>query len=306
MPKELALKYNETTGLWHTVNAVAYVNNQEWSSKWYTNYVGYATIEEAMAAVDPIRSKTSGKNTYYSAPEVVTILNNGAQTEIVETNDVATLDSALSSGANVSMTEDMTVSASATTANSSYGATGVVVNGGTFNGNGKTLQVTDANGTWDCAVNAKSGVIQNVTIKGAMRGIFMGDATGDVFINNVVVEDVIYTFNSDGGNKDYGVYISNSTLNGWTSFSNVHKEVVFTDCTFGEGSGHAFCRPYNASVFENCVFEEGFRFDTSQTSQIVFKNCYYGDTLITAENAASLCKGETVFFFNGLNGITIE
>jgi hypothetical protein len=116
----------------------------------------------------------------------------------------------------------------------------------------------------------------------------MGGATADVYIDNVVIDGTVYTFNSDGGNTNYGVYVSNSTLNGWTSFSNVHKEVVFTDCKFGEGSGYAFCRPYNASLFENCVFEEGFEFDTKQASSIIFKNCYYGDTLITAENAASL------------------
>ena len=84
------------------------------------------------------------------------------------------------------------------------------------------------------------------------------------------------------------------------------KEVVFTDCTFGEGNGYAFCRPYNVSVFENCVFEEGFEFDTTSASSIVFKNCYYGDTLITAENAATLGNGDTTFFYNGLGNATIE
>lgn len=146
-----------------------------------------------------------------------------------------------------------------------------------------------------------------MTVAGAFRGIFMGSASGDVYIDNVIVKDVVYTFNSDGGNKNYGVYISNSKLYGWTSFSDVHKEVVFTNCTFGEGNGYAFCRPYNSpTVFENCVFEEGFEFDTSKTSDITFKNCYYGDTLITSENAASLGNGDTTFFYNGLNGITIQ
>ena len=76
---------------------------------------------------------------------------------------------------------------------------------------------------------------------------------------------------------------------------------MFTNCDFGESQGYAFCRPYNACVFENCVFEEGFEFDTSKTSDIVFKNCYYGDTLITSENAASLA-----IFYNGVNGLTVK
>ena len=217
------------------------------------------------------------------------------------------LDTGTANGDIVILKQDLSFSASSTTANSGYGATGVKVeNGAVLDGNGNTLKVNDAYTTWDCAIAATNGTIKNLTVSGAMRGIFMPGASGDVYIDNVIFKDVIYTFNSDGGNKNYGVYISNSTLNGWTSFSAVHKEVIFTNCSFGEGSGYAFCRPYNASVFENCVFEEGFEFDTTQTSEITFINCYYGETLITAENAATLGNGETTFFYNGLNGITIK
>ena len=218
------------------------------------------------------------------------------------------MEEAIANGEDVVMMDDVTVSASDTYSNSGYGATGLTVtNGSVFDGNGNTLTVKNANGGWDCAVNPQNGTVKNVTVAGAFRGIFMGSASGDVYIDNVIVKDVVYTFNSDGGNKNYGVYISNSKLYGWTSFSDVHKEVVFTNCTFGEGNGYAFCRPYNSpTVFENCVFEEGFEFDTSKTSDITFKNCYYGDTLITSENAASLGNGDTTFFYNGLNGITIQ
>lgn len=216
------------------------------------------------------------------------------------------IDELLNNGGDVVLSTDMTFSANDTTANSGYGKTGLCVqNGATLDGNGNTISVKNAGATWDCAVNAKSGTIKNVTVNDSFRGIFMGGATGDVYIDNVVLDKVCYTFNSDGGNKAYGVYISNSTLNGWTSYSDVHKEVVFTNCTFGQGTGgyrYAFCRPYNASVFENCVFAEGFEFDTSKTSEITFINCYYGDTLITAENAATL----TTFFCNGTNGVTIR
>lgn len=219
---------------------------------------------------------------------------------------VEELDTTLESGGNAVLTEDLTFSASDTTANSGYGATGIVVNGGTLDGNGNTLTVNNAWSTWDCAVNVKGGTIKNLIINSAMRGIFMGGATEDVYIDNVVIDGTVYTFNSDGGNINYGVYISNSTLNGWTSYSNVHKEVVFNNCNFGEGGGYAFCRPYNKSVFENCVFEEGFEFDTSKTANITFKNCYYGDTLITAENAGTLALGDVVFFYNGVGSVSFE
>ncbi len=218
----------------------------------------------------------------------------------------ASLDE-LISGGDAILSDDLQINVSETTANSGYGKTGVEVNnGGVLDGNGNTLTVNDANGTWDCAVSPKNGTIKNLTVNGAFRGIFMGGATGDVYIDNVVIDKVCYTFNSDGGSKDYGVYISNSTLNGWTSYSDVHKEVVFTNCNFGKGTGgyqYAFCRPYNASVFKNCVFEEGFEFDTTKNDNIVFINCYYGETLITAENAATLGNGETTFFYNGIGGV---
>ena len=213
----------------------------------------------------------------------------------------ADLDSALNSGENAILTENLTFSANDTVANSGYGATGLKVNGNILDGNGHTITVQNAWNTWDCAINTTGGTIKNLIINSAMRGIFMGGATADVYIDNVIIDGTIYTFNSDGGNKNYGVYISNSTLNGWTSYSNVHKEVIFTNCYFGEGSGYAFCRPYNATVFENCVFEEGYEIDTSKISGLVFKNCYYGDVEITAENATTLG-----LFYNGLNGAVID
>ena len=180
------------------------------------------------------------------------------------------------------------------TASNGYGKTGVIVDDGvTLNGNGNTLTVTGAYGTWDSAVNAINGTIKDLTINGAFRGIFMGGAKGDVSIENVVLDNVCYTFNSDGGSKDYGVYISGSTLNGWTSFSNVHKEVIFADCEFGKGTGgyqYAFCRPYNACVFDDCTFADGFKIDTNAAGEnkITFNNCKYGDTLITNSNAKTL------------------
>ena len=218
------------------------------------------------------------------------------------TYNAKALDNALKSDTveTIVLVSDVKFNASETTANSGYGATGVTVAGGTLDGNGNAIGITNW-GTWDSAVHTNGGTIKNIVINSGMRGIFMGSATEDVYIDNVVIDGTIYTFNSDGGNKNYGVYISNSTLNGWTSFSNVHKEVIFTNCNFGEGNGYAFCRPYNASVFKNCVFEEGFEFDTTKTSNIVLDTCYYGDTLITAENAASLGM-----FYKGLNGITIK
>ena len=208
-----------------------------------------------------------------------------AGVKFVETNDIKEIET-VSPGENTTLTDDVNGSAKDTSANSGYGATGVVVDGGVFDGNGKTFTVSDANSTWDCAIAAKGGTIKNLTVAGAMRGIFMPGANSDLYIDNVIFEDVVYTFNSDGGNKNFGVYISNSTLNGWTSFSAVHKEVVFTNCKFGKGSGYAFCRPYNDAVFENCDFENGFRMDARGV--VTFKNCTYNGVHLNKDNYTNL------------------
>lgn len=252
---------------------------------------------------------------YVKNDEVYNTLTNNADVkctivkvgEIADSDNASDVDEALLAGGSVVLGGDTTYSTNSTKANSGYGATGLSVAGGAvLDGNGNTLTVTNANDTWDCAINAVNGTVKNLTVNGSFRGIFMGGASGDVYIDNVVIDKVCYTFNSDGGNKNYGVYISNSTLNGWTSYSDVHKEVVFESCNFGAGTGgykYAFCRPYNASVFKNCTFAEGFKFDTASASnKIVFENCYYGDTLITAANATTLSKDGNVFFCSGLNG----
>ena len=193
----------------------------------------------------------------------------------------------------VNLYGDITVSANETNANSGYGATGVAVtNGAVLNGQGHTLTVNNAWDTWDCVVAAQGGTIKNLTVSGAMRGIFMPGANGDVFIDNVIFDNVIYTFNSDAGNKNYGVYISNSTLNGWTSHSDVHKEVVYTNCSFGEGNGYAFCRPYGPTSFIGCDFAAGF--EVEAIGKITFENCTLGGVALTADNLSTLVTSGTI------------
>jgi len=232
---------------------------------------------EGMHAVE-----ANGK--YYIASADVEVVA-GSKEDLPKTDDGTKIDTNFDE--NVTLFDDITVSAGETNANSGYGATGVTVtDGAVLDGQGNVLTVSDANGTWDCVVAAKGGTIKNLTVAGAMRGIFMPGANGDVYIDNVIFKDVIYTFNSDAGNKNYGVYISNSTLNGWTSHSDVHKEVVYTNCNFGEGSGYAYCRPYGPTSFVGCAFEAGFEIDAR--GKITFENCTLGGVALTAENLATL------------------
>ena len=193
---------------------------------------------------------------------------------------------ALSTKENVELTSDVKATAQA----GGYNKTGLVINGQYFDGNGYELNVKDAGSTWDSAIYTTGGTIRNLTVSGAMRGIFTAGQNSNIIIDNVTFKDVIYTFNSDDGNRQYSVYISNSTLNGWTSYSNVHKEVSFTNCSFGEGSGYAFLRPYNASSFANCTFSEGYELDSTKATKgtLVMTNCYVGNTKITQANITEL------------------
>ena len=71
-------------------------------------------------------------------------------------------------------------------------------------------------------------------------------------------------------------------------FSDAHKEVVYTNCNFGEGFGYAYCRPYAPTVFNGCTFEVGYTgVDCRATCEFI--NCKMSDgTAITAENINSL------------------
>ena len=199
---------------------------------------------------DSVLTDANGNRVVFTAEELIAAL---------KTEKVVVL------GADITMKAEFT---------NGYGVTGIIIDGQTLDGNGHTLTVTGAGTTWDSAIYIKGGKVQNLKIAGAMRGVFMGTANADVYLDNVSF-GTIYTFNSDGANKNYGVYISNSTMNGWTSHSDCHKEVVYTNCFFTEGSGYAYCRPYGPTKFINCTFDTGFGIDKTQTTELVFENCIY-------------------------------
>ena len=67
--KEKALKYDAVEELWTMVDAVAYVDEQHKSGNWYTNEVGFVTLEEAFAAA----AKYNRDDTYVTT---VTLLAN--------------------------------------------------------------------------------------------------------------------------------------------------------------------------------------------------------------------------------------
>jgi hypothetical protein len=203
------------------------------------------------------------------------VTGNVANAKIVSTVSTSEeLVAALAAGYDVVFANDITVAAT----KGGYNKAGILQNKAqTIDGGGHTLTVTDAGATWDCAIYTNGGVIRNLTVAGAMRGIFTAGQSSDLNIENVVFKNVIYTFNSDGKMpaNPFGVYVSNSALNGWTSHSDMHTEVVYTGCSFGEGSGYKYCRPYGKTAFVNCTFCPGFTIDKSRTTDLTFTNCIF-------------------------------
>ena len=224
-------------------------------------------------------SALAGESTVMTGnvPAGYSVENVGGTWKVIKWSEVSTADelvAALAAGQNVIFMDDITVAAT----DGGYNKAGILQNKGqAINGNGHTLTVTGAGATWSCAIYTNGGLIKNLTVAGAMRGIFTAGQSSDLHIDNVVFKNVIYTFNSDGKMpaKPFGVYISNSTVNGWTSHSDMHSEVVYTNCSFGEGSGYKFCRPYGKTSFVNCTFCAGYTIDQSKTKDITFDNCTF-------------------------------
>ena len=123
---------------------------------------------------------------------------------------------------------------------------------------------------------------------GSFRGIFVNhnsDHAEKVILNNVTIDGTVYTISCDQG-KEQGLDAVNSTFNGWTSYAATIGNVTFTGCSFGEGAGYAFCRPYAPTVFTNCDFEAGYTVDPE--AAVTFVNCTFGDKALTTENIAKL------------------
>lgn len=208
----------------------------------------------------------------------------------VVVGDVSTLKEALANGDNVLLSNDIAVAKSEAGSNG-YGAAGISqLNGGIIDGNGNDVSV-DAWDTWDSAINTTGGTIKNVNVIGGMRGIFVSHNStysDKVILENVTIDGTIYTLSCDQGtNKGLEAY--NSTFNGWTSYAATIGAVKFDGCSFGEGKGYAFCRPYAATEFVNCDFAAGYEIDA--LAAVTFENCTLNGEALTSANLSTLVTG---------------
>lgn len=156
-----------------------------------------------------------------------------------------------------------------------YGATGINVKyGQTIDGNGYTLDIKGAGGTWDSGINTTGGLIKNLTVTGSFRGIFINHNSSHsekVVLENVTLTGVTYTISCDQGLYQT-IEATNCKFYGWTSFAKTAGEAKFVDCYFGYGNGNKYCRPYSNTEFVNCTFCPGYYVDTTRAT-VTFTDC---------------------------------
>lgn len=181
----------------------------------------------------------------------------------------------------------------AATENSGYGKCCVINDRRCIDGNGHSLTVTGSNSTWDCAIFHKGGTFKNLTLKGAFRGIFCGSTAllADLVIDNCVLDYLCYTISVDGGTMtNHSLIVTNSTINGWTSYSNIFQSATYTNCTFGKGSGsydYSYFRPYGPTEIHESSFSSDYSVDPRQ-NQILFNDCDIAGTPLTTNNLNDL------------------
>ena len=202
-------------------------------------------------------------------------------------SDADGLVEALENGKAVVLTDDVKIDPAGMS--NAYGTTGInVTNGQMIDGNGNTLDIKGAGGTWDSGINTTGGTIKNITVTGSFRGIFINHNSlhsEPVVLENVVIDGTTYTISCDQG-MNQTLTATNSTFNGWTSFAATLGNATFTDCNFGEGNGYAYCRPYAPTTFVNCAFEAGYTVDPR--AAVIFENCTVGGVALTAANIDAL------------------
>ena len=207
-------------------------------------------------------------------------------TEVVAGNANA-LVWALENGKDVLFNNDIKIDPA--NMSNAYGTTGInVKNGQTIDGNGYTLDVKGAGGTWDSGINTTGGLIKNLTVTGSFRGIFINHNSTHsekVVLENVIIDGTTYTISCDQGTNN-GLEATGCTFNGWTSYAATLGKAKFVDCKFGEGNGYAYCRPYVETEFVGCEFEAGYTMDPR--ANVTLENCTLGGEALTADNLGDL------------------
>ena len=191
--------------------------------------------------------------------------------------------------------------------------------GGTLNinGNNTTIENVDYKGDGNIAVTVSTGAentgttFRGTKITNAFRGIQFWSLSGDSVIDNCVLDVAGYTFNIDAAVANSTLTITDSTLNGWTSYTSGIKLVTFENCKLGLNA-YQYLRPYSETKLVNCEFtSDGYQLNAggSDAYTITLDNCTKNGTAITATNVKTLLLDMDDWNANAtliVNGVTVS
>ena len=191
--------------------------------------------------------------------------------------------------------------------------------GGTLNinGNNTTIENVDYKGDGGIAIAVSTGgsnsgtTFRGTKITNAFRGIQFWSLSGDSVIDNCVLDVAGYTFNIDAAVADSTLTITDSTLNGWTSYTSGIKLVTFENCKLGLNA-YQYLRPYSETKLVNCEFTSGgYQLNASGSGAytITLTNCTKNGTPITADNVKALLLDTEDWNNNAtliVNGVTVS
>ena len=211
-------------------------------------------------------------------------------------SDVDGVNAALNQGMDVTLADDITVDKVFESGTGYKG--GIYQNGGTLNGDGHTLYVTES----IPGIYSQGGTIENLTIEGGSSAILTAYPNESLTIKNCVLKANKYSIfcqDRDDYSKTLTLTIDQTIIHGWTSLS-TYDAILLTEVEFIKGTTYTAendpfknysCRMYKPTIFTGCTFPEGWQV-IRNTGDITFVNCTVGGVPVTAENINTLVVNE--------------
>lgn len=260
-----------------------------------------AGFDDAQTALNTAFGKITADNNPWVSTDAQGNRTEDAPSVPVVASNADSLASSLASGKDVVMVEDIDA-----------GGQVFVLDGGTLDGNGKTLTVDSGDAAYESGLTVAEGTAKNVTVTGAFRGLGVGGSgaskmTGDVTYENVTVIGATYGINIGIGNG-HKLTVIDSTICNWNSYSGL-SGAEFIGCTFtSDATAYYASQRISAGAtftYTNCNFEQNkynnnngsdnYYLDSyNGTGTIVFENCRMDGVLITEANVAQHFQIEDV------------
>ena len=266
---------------------------------------------------DAIGSATDGSTVLIASGEYT--LSDPAETSKIEIPAGATIAGAGADNTTLNVNNDKIAKDNVTLKDMTIKGSGSQGTGGTLNvnGNNTTIENIDYKGDGNIAIAVSTGgsnsgtTFRGTKITNAFRGIQFWSLSGDSVIDNCVLDVAGYTFNIDAAVAGSTLTITNSTLNGWTSYTSGIKLVTFENCKLGLNL-YSYLRPYSETTLVNCEFtSDGYQLNAggSDAYTITLTNCTKNGTPITADNVKALLLDTKDWNSNAtliVNGVTVS